>query len=82
MSCCKSVFPEALSFQNTAFSGLVGITYVAFGILNESDGIDSFLHLLVSIYCYMLLLKKMPFTEFLELRNVNWKFCTRVSEYL
>jgi hypothetical protein len=54
----------------------VGITYVAFGVLNESDDIDSFLHLLVSMHCCMLLLKKMPFTEFLELRNVNWKFCT------
>jgi hypothetical protein len=82
MSWCKSVFPAAFSFQNTTFSGFVGITYVAFGVLNESDVIDSFLHLLVSMHCCMSLLKKMPFTKFLELRNVNWKFCTWVSEYL
>ena len=82
MSWCKSVFPEAFSFQNTAFCGFVSITYVAFGVLNESDVINSFLHLLVSMHCCMSLLKKMPFTEFLELKNVNWKFCTWVSEDL
>lgn len=67
---CNVLTQNCISFQNTAFSGFVGKTHVAFGVVNEND-IHSFAHLVVQIHHCMSPLKSMPFTKSVWLRNVN-----------